>query len=139
MVFSANRSHWFSACELSIFVLTGGHCVQTHRSREIFLGRAHYLMHECRRLLNGETGQTGPLRASLAEMVDVVTLAPVPAAATPADSGAREPAAQGNAGGPAADTGGGGEFDDADADSGAGERAEGCSKSASNADGDDGE
>ena len=55
MVFSANRSHWFSACELTIFVLTGGHCVQTHRSKEIFLGRAHYLMHECKRLLNGET------------------------------------------------------------------------------------
>ena len=47
MVFSANRSHWFSGCELCIFVLTGGHCVQTHRSKEIFLGRAHYLMHEC--------------------------------------------------------------------------------------------
>ena len=40
MVFSANRSHWFSACELSIFVITGGHCVQSHSSREIFLGRA---------------------------------------------------------------------------------------------------
>ena len=76
MVFSANRSHWFSGCELCIFVLTGGHCVQTHRSKEIFLGRAHYLMHECQRVLNGETSQTGPLQASFTEVVDVVTLAP---------------------------------------------------------------
>ena len=63
MVFSANRGHWLSACELTIVVLTGGHCVHTHRSREICLGRAHYLMHECRRLLNGETKQRGPMRA----------------------------------------------------------------------------
>ena len=34
-VFSANRNHGFSACVLSIFVLTGGHCVQTHSSKEI--------------------------------------------------------------------------------------------------------
>ena len=27
MVFSANKSHWFSGCELTIFVLTGGYCV----------------------------------------------------------------------------------------------------------------
>ena len=33
MVFSANRSHWCSACELSVFVLTGGHCVQSHRNK----------------------------------------------------------------------------------------------------------
>ena len=76
MVFSANRSHWFSACELSIFVLTGGHCVQSHRSKEIFLGRAHYLMHECQRVLNGNTSQSGPLQASFVDVVDVVTLAP---------------------------------------------------------------
>ena len=99
MVFSANRSHWFSACELTIFVLTGGHCVHTHRSREIFLGRAHYLMHECRRLLNGETNQTGPMRASFTEVVDVVTLAPALPAATEAGSEARELTAQANAGG----------------------------------------
>ena len=113
--------------------------MQTHRSREMFLGRAHYLMHECRRLLNGETNETGPLRVSFIEAVDVVTLAPAQIAVTPADSGAREPAAQGNAGGPAADTGGDGRVDDADADSGAEERAEARSRSASSADGDDGE
>ena len=38
LTFSANRSHWYSACELVIYVLTGGHCIQTHRSKEIFLG-----------------------------------------------------------------------------------------------------
>ena len=98
MVFSANRSHWFSACELTIFVLTGGHCVQTHRSKEIFLGRAHYLMHECRRLLNGETNQTGPMRASFTEVVDVVTLAPALPIATEAGSEARKVTAQANDG-----------------------------------------
>ena len=76
MIFSANRSHWFSGCELAIFVLTGGHSAQTHRSKEIFLGRAHYLTHECQRLLNGDTNQVGPLQASFTEVVDVVTLAP---------------------------------------------------------------
>ena len=50
--------------------------MQTHRSREIYLGRAHYLMRECQRVLNGETNQTGPLRASFTDVVDVVTLAP---------------------------------------------------------------
>ena len=61
MVFSASRSHWLSGYELSIFFLTGGHFVQTHRSREIFPGRAHYLMHGCQRALNGGTSQTGPI------------------------------------------------------------------------------
>ena len=58
MVFSANKSHWFSGCELTIYVLTGSHCLQTHRSKEIYLGRPRYTMHECRRLLNGETDET---------------------------------------------------------------------------------
>ena len=90
MVFSANRSHWFSGCELTIFVLTGGHCVQTHRSKEIYLGRAHYMMHECRRLLNGETAETGPLRASFTEVLSVVALVPAAPKTTASTSDARD-------------------------------------------------
>ena len=71
--------------------------MQTHRSREIFLGRAHYLMHECQLFLNGETSQTGPLRASFTEVVDVVTLAPAIPETTEAGSEARELVAQANA------------------------------------------
>ena len=85
MVFSASKSHWFSACELTIFVLTGGHCIQAHQSKGIFLGRAHYLMHECKRVLNGETAATGPCRAAGAEVVNIVTLGPAEIA--PAGSG----------------------------------------------------
>ena len=49
-------------------------------------------MHECQRLLNGETSQTGPMRASLTEVVDVVTLAPALPETTEASSEAREAA-----------------------------------------------
>ena len=34
-------------------------------------------MHECRRVLNGETAETGPVQASTAEVVDMVTLGPL--------------------------------------------------------------
>ena len=118
MVFSANRSHWFSACELSIFVLTGGHCVQTHRSKEIFLGRAHYLMRECQRVLNGETSQTGPLQASFAEVVDVVTLAPALPETTEAGSEARELVARAHASDLKAGADGQGEVNSADGEGG---------------------
>ena len=37
---AANRSSWCSCCELSHFVLTGGHCRKTHRPIQVFLSRA---------------------------------------------------------------------------------------------------
>ena len=48
---AANRSSWCSCCELSSFVLTGGHCRKTHRPIQVFLSRAMYLFEQCRRLL----------------------------------------------------------------------------------------
>ena len=85
-----------------IFVLTGGHCIQTHRSKEIFLGRAHFLMHECKRVLNGETAETGPCRAAHAEVVNIVTLGNVAVAEALAErGGAAELAASSSASSPA--------------------------------------
>jgi hypothetical protein len=56
MIFSANRSHWFSACELAIYVLTGGgHSIATHQDRPMFTNRTHYMMEECKRILNGDS------------------------------------------------------------------------------------
>ena len=74
--------------------------MQTRRSGEIFLGRAHYLMHECQRVRNGETSQTGPLWASFTEVVDVVdvaTLVPAIPETTESGSEARELVAPANA------------------------------------------
>ena len=33
-------------------------------------------MHECRRVFNGETAETGPVQAATAEVIDMVTLGP---------------------------------------------------------------
>ena len=55
MIFSANRSHWFSACELAIYVLTGGgHSIATHQDQPMFTNRTHYMMEERKRILNGD-------------------------------------------------------------------------------------
>ena len=40
----------------------------------VLLDRPHFLMHECNRVLNGETAETGPCRAANAEVVNTVTL-----------------------------------------------------------------
>ena len=53
ILFSANRAHWFSACELAIFVLTGGHSISTHVDRPCFMGRIVYMLEEGKRLRNG--------------------------------------------------------------------------------------
>ena len=53
ILFSANRSHWFSACELAIFVLTGGHSIATHIDRPMFLSRVFFMLEEGKRLRNG--------------------------------------------------------------------------------------
>ena len=82
-------------------------------------------MHERRRLLNGETSQAGPMRASFTEVVDVVTQEPALPAATEAGSEARELTAQGTAGGLEAAASGDGRVNDADEDSGVEELADG--------------
>ena len=52
ILFSANRAHWFSACELAIFVLTGGHSIATHIDRPMFLSRVFFMLEEGKRLRN---------------------------------------------------------------------------------------
>lgn len=37
LVSANNRAHWLSACELAIYVLTGGHSISTHIDRPMFL------------------------------------------------------------------------------------------------------
>ena len=65
IIFSANRSHWFSACELAIYVLTGGgHSIATHQDQPMFTNRTHYMMEECKRTLNGDA-TTHVLEASI--------------------------------------------------------------------------
>ena len=55
-------------------------------------------MHECKRVLNGETAETGPCRAANAEVVNIVTLGNEAAAEALADrGGAAEPAASSSA------------------------------------------
>ena len=81
ILFSANRSHWFSACELAIFVLTGGHSIATHIDRPMFLSRMFFMLEEGKRLYNGalqgqflhEAAQALESRSSEVAVVEVVT------------------------------------------------------------------
>ena len=80
ILFSANRSHWFSACELAIFVLTGGHSIATHIDRPMFLSRVFFMLEEGKRLRNGalrgqflhEAAQALEGRSSEVAVVEVV-------------------------------------------------------------------
>ena len=72
ILFSANRAHWFSACELAIFVLTGGHSIATHIDRPLFLSKVFYLLEEGKRLRNGALTGTFVEAAALAADVEVV-------------------------------------------------------------------
>ena len=60
LMFSANRCHWFSATELTVYILTGGHCINTHQDQVMFTARAHYMMQQCKRTLNGELAASAP-------------------------------------------------------------------------------
>ena len=60
LMFSANRCHWFSATELALYILTGGHCISTHQDQVMFTARTHYMMQQCKRTLNGETAAGAP-------------------------------------------------------------------------------
>ena len=72
ILFSANRSHWFSSCELAIFVLTGGHSVATHIDRPLFLSKVFYLLEEGKRLWNGALAGDFVQEAARPADVDVV-------------------------------------------------------------------
>ena len=62
-IFCANRTMWFSACELGVFLATGDSCVRTEETRKVFSGKGIAMMHECKRLLNHSTAAEGLLRA----------------------------------------------------------------------------
>ena len=72
ILFSANRAHWFSACELAIFVLTGGHSIATHVDRPLFLSKVFYLLEEGKRLRNGALLGSYVAEAARPSAVDVV-------------------------------------------------------------------
>lgn len=58
LIFSANRTHWLSACELCVFLRTRASCVKTEPVVKVFSGKGFYMAQECKRLLNNEaTGQ----------------------------------------------------------------------------------
>ena len=62
-IFCANRTMWFSACELGVFLATGDSCVKTEPTTKVFSGKGIAMMHECKRLLNHSTAADGLLLA----------------------------------------------------------------------------
>ena len=62
-IFCANRTMWFSACELGVFLATGDSCVKTEPTTKVFSGKGIAMMHECKRLLNHSTAAEGLLLA----------------------------------------------------------------------------
>ena len=59
LIFSANRTMWFSACELGVFLATGSSCVMTEPTTKVFSGKGMAMMHECKRILNHSTAAEG--------------------------------------------------------------------------------
>ena len=62
-IFCANRTMWFSACELGVVLATGSSCVKTETNIKVFSGKGIAMMHECKRLLNHSTAAEGLLLA----------------------------------------------------------------------------
>ena len=62
-IFSANRTMWFSACELGIYLATGSSCVKTEANIKVFSGKGMAMMHECKRTVNHSTAAEGLLMA----------------------------------------------------------------------------
>ena len=60
-IFSANRTMWFSACELGVFLATSDSCIKTEENTKVFSGKGIAMMHECKRLLNHSTAAEGLL------------------------------------------------------------------------------
>ena len=62
-IFCANRTMWFSACELGVFLATSDSCIKTESTTKVFSGKGIAMMHECKRLLNHSTAAEGLLLA----------------------------------------------------------------------------
>ena len=56
----ANRCFWISAAELTVHILTGGDCLQSHNNLTIFTRQLQWAMHQCKRLLNHEAEEDQP-------------------------------------------------------------------------------
>ena len=50
----ANRCFWLSACEVTVHVLTGGDCLESHHHLKIFTRQLQWAMQQCKRQLNRE-------------------------------------------------------------------------------------
>ena len=51
-----NRCYWLSACEVTVHILTGGDCLQSHNNTKLFTRQLQWAMHQCKRQLNHEAG-----------------------------------------------------------------------------------
>ena len=64
-IFAANRSVWISCCEASLYIRTNAAAVQTHGDVVVHGRKGLFMMHECKRILNGEVAGTGLWEAEL--------------------------------------------------------------------------
>ena len=51
-----NRCYWLSACEVTVHILTGGDCLQSHNNLRLFTRQLQWSMQQCKRKLNNEAG-----------------------------------------------------------------------------------
>ena len=58
-IFAANRSVWVSCCEASLYLRTNAAAVQSHGDVIVHGRKGLFMMHECKRILNGEVAGTG--------------------------------------------------------------------------------
>ena len=50
----ANRCFWLSTCEVTVHILTGGDCLQSHTNVRLFTRQLQWAMQQCKRQLNHE-------------------------------------------------------------------------------------
>lgn len=71
LAFAANRSQWFSACELAVYLITGSMHFRSHEADTIYMARPMFLMRQCQRLLRGQHLEGWQLEAAPAELAAV--------------------------------------------------------------------
>ena len=52
----ANRCYWLSTCEVTVHILTGGDCLQSHNNLRLFTRQLQWAMQQCKRKLHYEAG-----------------------------------------------------------------------------------
>ena len=58
-IFAANRAVWISCCEACLYLRTGSSAVQSHPDQVVHGRKGLFMMHGCKRILNGEVGGAG--------------------------------------------------------------------------------